>query len=81
MQSEIRPNNEGWEITDGTSVIGTLPNDQVRISLLWRAVTFPDEREAQAYDEHEDDLDVDAVPFIPFVRPIERGMAPARTGR
>jgi hypothetical protein len=25
VQSEIRPNNEGWEITDGTSVIGTLP--------------------------------------------------------
>jgi hypothetical protein len=61
VQSEIRPNNEGWEITDGTSVIGTLPNDQVRISLLWRAVTFPDEREAQAYDEHEDDLDVETA--------------------
>jgi hypothetical protein len=61
LQSEIRPSDEGWEITDGTSVIGTLPNDQVRISLLWRAITFRDEREAHAYDEHEDDLDVEAA--------------------
>ena len=61
MQSEIRPSKDGWEITDGTSVIGTLPNDQVRISLLWRAITFRDEREARAYDEHEDDLDVDTA--------------------
>jgi len=59
VRSEIRPGDDGWEITDGTSVIGTLPNDQVRISLLWRAVTFRDEREARAYDEHEDDLDVE----------------------
>jgi hypothetical protein len=57
VQSEIRPSDEGWEITDGTSVIGTLSNDQVRISLLWRAITFRDEHEAHAYDQHEDDLD------------------------
>jgi hypothetical protein len=38
--SEIRPAANGWEITDGGDVIGTLPNEQVRISLLWRAVTF-----------------------------------------
>jgi len=61
VQSEIRPGDQGWEITDGSSVIGTLPNDQVRISLLWRAITFRDEREAQAYDEHEDDLDVETA--------------------
>jgi hypothetical protein len=61
VQSEIRPSNEGWEITDGTSVIGMLQNDQARISLLWRAITFRDEREAHAYDEHEDDLDVETA--------------------
>ncbi|MGA9673742.1 MAG: hypothetical protein WBR28_00300 [Mycobacterium sp.] len=61
VQSEIRPGDGGWEITDGTSVIGTLPNDQVRISLLWRAITFRDEREAHVYDEHEDDLDVETA--------------------
>ena len=61
VPSQIRPGDQGWEITDGTSVIGTLPKDQVRISLLWRAITFRDEREAQAYDQHEDDLDVDTA--------------------
>ena len=61
VHSEIRPGSDGWEITDGSSVIGTLPNDQVRISLLWRAITFRDEREALAYDEHEDDLDVETA--------------------
>jgi hypothetical protein len=61
VQSEIRPSDEGWEITDGMSVIGTLPNDQVRISLLWRAITFRDEHEAHAYDLHEDDLDVETA--------------------
>jgi hypothetical protein len=61
VQSQIRPGDDGWEITDGTSVIGTLPNDQVRISLLWRAITFRDEREAHVYDEHEDDLDVETA--------------------
>jgi hypothetical protein len=61
VQSEIRPGDEGWEITDGTSAIGALPNDQVRISLLWRAITFRDEREARAYDEHEDDLEVETA--------------------
>jgi hypothetical protein len=61
VQSKIQPRNDGLEITDGTSVIGTLPNDQVRVSLLWRATTFRDEREARAYDEHEDDLDVETA--------------------
>jgi hypothetical protein len=62
------------EITDGTSVIGTLPNDQVRISLLWRAVTFRDEREARAYDEHRDDLDVETAVSIFCADLTERGI-------
>jgi hypothetical protein len=69
----------GWEITDGTTVIGALPREKVRVSLLWRAVTFQDEREARAHDEHEDDLDLDTAVSIfcknladrgiPFTRP------------
>ncbi|BBZ37868.1 hypothetical protein [Mycobacterium conspicuum] len=61
VRSEIRPVQDGWEITDGGSVVGKLPDEQVRISLLWRAITFRDEREAHAYDQHEDDLDVDTA--------------------
>jgi len=74
VQSEIRPSNEGWEITDGSSVTGTLPDDQVRISLLWRAITFRDEREARAYDEHEDDLDVQTATSRFYDDLTERGI-------
>jgi hypothetical protein len=29
--------------------------------LLWRAITFRDEREALVYDEHDDDLDIETA--------------------
>ena len=74
VQSEIRPGEKDWEITDGTSAIVALPNEQVRISLLWRAITFRDEREARTYDEHEDDLDVDTAIAIFCADLNERGI-------
>jgi hypothetical protein len=58
LRTEIRPTGDEWELTDDGSVIGTLTQQQVRISLLWRAITFRDEREARVYDEHEDDLHI-----------------------
>jgi hypothetical protein len=58
LRSQIRPAGDVWEVTDDEAVIGTLAQQQVRISLLWRAITFHDQREARAYDEHEDELDV-----------------------
>jgi hypothetical protein len=61
LRTEIRPAGDEWELTDDGSVIGTLTRQQVRISLLWRAITFRDEREARAYDEHEDGLDIDTA--------------------
>ena len=58
LQSEIRPAGDGWEITDDGSVTSSLTREQVRISLLWRALTFRDQRQARIYDQHEDDLDI-----------------------
>jgi hypothetical protein len=63
-QSKIQPASEGWEITDGTNVIGSLPSDQVRVSILWRAETFQDESDASVFDDHDDDLDLDKVVSI-----------------
>ncbi len=60
-RSAIRPAGDGWEIVDGTTVIAALPAEKVRVSLLWRATTFRDEREARVYDQHEDDLDLDTA--------------------
>jgi hypothetical protein len=53
-----------WEIGDGVSTIATLDRDEVRVSLLWKAITFADERAAFVHDEHEDDLDLDTVVSI-----------------
>jgi hypothetical protein len=50
-----------WEIRDGDSVLGVLGNEDVRVSLLWKAITFSDERAAQIYDDHEDDLTVSEI--------------------
>jgi hypothetical protein len=60
-RSAIRPAGGGWEIVDDDTVIAMLPSEQVRVSLLWRATTFRDEREARVHDDHEDDLDVDTA--------------------
>jgi hypothetical protein len=58
---QIQPVDDGWEIVDGTEVLGVLPKDQVRVSLLWRATTFATEADARVFDEHTDDLDIDTV--------------------
>jgi hypothetical protein len=46
-RSAIRPAGDGWEIVDDDTVIATLPSESVRVSLLWRANTFRDDREAR----------------------------------
>jgi hypothetical protein len=63
-QSTIQPAGKVWEITDGATLIGTLRSDQVRMSILWRAETFRDDREARTFDDHEDDLNLDRVVSI-----------------
>ncbi|RDH79674.1 hypothetical protein DVS77_05555 [Mycolicibacterium moriokaense] len=59
--TDIRPGSAGWELTDAGSVLATLRPEQVRISLLWKAITFRDDDEARIHDEHEDDLDIDTA--------------------
>jgi hypothetical protein len=63
-RSAIQHAGDSWEIIDGGTPIGTVPHGQVRVSILWRAETFHDEREARAFDEHDDDLDLDTVVTI-----------------
>jgi hypothetical protein len=74
MQSAIRPTDDGWEITDGTSVSATLTPEKVRVSLLWKARTFRDDDEALVFDEHQDDLDIDTVVSIFCKDLAERGI-------
>ena len=55
---------EGWEIRDGESTIGTLRRDQVRVSLLWKAITFADQDAARVHDEGSEDLGLDTIVCI-----------------
>jgi len=47
-----------WEITNPDGPPQALPAEDVRVSILWKALTFGDDREARIYDDHEDDLDL-----------------------
>jgi hypothetical protein len=52
---------DGWLVrTDGAPTV-TLPTDDVRVSILWKALTFEDARDAARFDGHEDDLDAATI--------------------
>jgi hypothetical protein len=50
-----------WEVVADGRIEGTLRARDVRISILWKALTFSDERAAREFDEHVDDLDLETV--------------------
>ena len=72
--STIRCTDRGdWEITNDDGPPQAVPAEDVRVSILWKALTFGDEREARVYDDHEDDLDVATMVDILRADLAERG--------
>ena len=62
QRSTIRGTDRGdWEITNPDGPPQVVPGDDVRVSILWKALTFRDEREARVYDDHEDDLSLATI--------------------
>ena len=62
QHSTIRwTDGRGWAITEPDGPPQPVPTEDVRVSILWKALTFGDEREARVYDEHEDDLDLETI--------------------
>ncbi len=62
QHSTIRCTDRGdWEITNRDGRPQPVPGEDVRVSILWKALTFRDEREARVYDDHEDDLDLATI--------------------
>ena len=62
QHSTIRGTDRGdWEITNLDGPPDVVPGEDVRVSILWKALTFRDEREARVYDDHEDDLALETV--------------------
>jgi hypothetical protein len=52
----------GWVVVDaGGTAVHRYPEGKVRVSLLWKAMIFEDDRDAATFDEHHDDLTTEGV--------------------
>ncbi len=69
--STIAWHGDRWTIRNTASGDVDLRDDEVRISILWKAVVFADPREAAVFDDHADDLDIATVVDV-FRRDLAR---------
>jgi hypothetical protein len=77
--SEVHVVGDRLELRDGAVVSGSWPHAAVRRSLSWKAYVFADDRAAQVFDDHLDDLDEERVLDVFASALDERGVArPAR---
>lgn len=60
-----------WEIRDRGAVVRAYRLDELRISILWKAYVFEDERQHALFRDHQDDLDIDRVTDV-FCADLER---------
>jgi hypothetical protein len=60
--AEIAATDDGaWTITGSGGAPQLVDDTEVRVSILWKALTFVDAADARRFDEHEDDLDVATI--------------------
>jgi hypothetical protein len=50
-----------WEVVDGTDVVATYPEAEIRFSVSWKAYCFADQAEHDRWRLHEDDLSIDVI--------------------
>jgi hypothetical protein len=50
-----------WTITGRGTGAQRVEDGDVRVSILWKALTFVDAADARRFDDHEDDLDVATI--------------------
>jgi len=50
-----------WTIAGSGTAPQRVDDHEVRVSILWKALTFVDATDARRFDEHEDDLDVETI--------------------
>jgi hypothetical protein len=60
-QAEIAFRDHSWMVIEQGEERVRYGPDEVRVSLLWRAITLEDEAARVRFDEHTDDLDIDRV--------------------
>ena len=62
LDSALRPaGSRAWDVVEGDRVLATYRDDQLRISVSWKAQVFADAEAARVHDEHTDDLDLARV--------------------
>ncbi|MCA9529225.1 MAG: hypothetical protein KC543_03720 [Myxococcales bacterium] len=61
LDAELHSAGGGWEIRDRGTTRARYGEDEVRISVSWKAQVFPDEAARRVYAEHRDDLTLPAV--------------------
>ena len=59
--SSLDHDGDVWHVRDAGESQRTFTDAQIRISLLWRGLAFTDADDAARFDDHTDDLDLDAV--------------------
>ena len=50
------PDGRRWDVIDDNGLFVTWEPEQIRYSLVWKALAFKDQRAADIYDDHSDDL-------------------------
>jgi hypothetical protein len=51
----------GWSIASAGGRPAHLSHRDIRVSIIWKALTFADDRDARRHDAHEDDLDLSTI--------------------
>ena len=61
IDAELVADGDEWLVLDGGRPIARVPVGEARISVSWKAEVFADEAEAEAVDQHSDDLEIGQV--------------------
>jgi len=73
--------NGRWTVRDGDEVVSTYDEDELRLSISWKAYCFADEAEREAWRTKTDDLALDVI-LDTLVADLEkRGRLPAGADR
>jgi len=55
------PDGRRWQVIDDNGVFVTWEPEQIRYSLVWKALAFKDAKAERIYDDHSDDLTQDII--------------------
>ena len=57
----VHDGDDRWSVRDGDRVVATYDEDEIRLSISWKAYCFADDAEREAWQGHTDDLSLDVI--------------------